>query len=291
VTPRSDTGAQRRAGWDDRPAAPPLPIGRRRPRAQDRSWERQADRCSCCPDETRCAQARRDCLPLPPSEPAMDTRLSATARRSAKTTSVDRIDRGHRRVYHVIGARMQASTTRSIQTWRRRMTTRRRWHPFRHRSGLQRSFRLIRAGIAVGGRPQTWMAIGSAVGHASSHRWSQARTRVGYRRRGRRQEQPGAGSAPEKSSAIQTKLSVGERNTLEIGAGVVLGALGVGFQMGQWPAWTALVAVGGYLTWSAAYAEATVQARRYRIGRSVLTRPNAGSAGSTPQPAQEHSPT
>ncbi len=177
---------------------------------------------------------------------------------------------------------MQISTTRSKQTWRKRMTAGQRWHPFAHRDSLQRSFRLVRVRLAVSARRQTWMAIGAAVGHASSHRWSQARTKVRYGRRGRRQELMSAGSTPEDSSATQTTLKASERNTLEIGAGVVLSVLGLGFQYGRWPAWTALVAGGGYVTWVALYAEATVQARRHRTGRSTRATPEATSGASTP---------
>ena len=62
--------------------------------------------------------------------------------------------------------------------------------------------------------------------------------------------------------ASHTGLQPGQRLTLEIGCWVVLTALGVGLQLGQWSAWTALVALGGYLAWVVLYSEATVQARR-----------------------------
>lgn len=69
--------------------------------------------------------------------------------------------------------------------------------------------------------------------------------------------------------SFQTTLNVGERNTLEIGACVVLSVLGLGFQLGQWPAWSALVAISGYLIWVTLYSEATVQVRRRRIGKNA----------------------
>jgi hypothetical protein len=54
-----------------------------------------------------------------------------------------------------------------------------------------------------------------------------------------------------------------ERVTLEIGSAVVLAALAMGLQIGEWPVWTAVFAVGGYFAWAIAYSEATVQARRW----------------------------
>lgn len=75
------------------------------------------------------------------------------------------------------------------------------------------------------------------------------------------------------SRSFQTTLNVGERNTLDIGAYVVLSVLGLGFQFGRWPAWTALVGISGYLIWVALYAEVTVQASRRRIGRNAARTP------------------
>ena len=69
--------------------------------------------------------------------------------------------------------------------------------------------------------------------------------------------------------AIQTTLKLRERNTLEIGACVVLMVLGLGFQLGRWPLWTALVAAGGYVAWVVLYAEVTVQAGRTHAGRNA----------------------
>jgi hypothetical protein len=60
----------------------------------------------------------------------------------------------------------------------------------------------------------------------------------------------------------------GERSTLEIGSGVVLGGLGVGLQLGRWPFWAALVAVAGYLAWVILYSEVSIQAKRRRSRRA-----------------------
>jgi hypothetical protein len=65
-----------------------------------------------------------------------------------------------------------------------------------------------------------------------------------------------------------TGFEPGELGTLEIGSGVVLGTLGVGLQLGRWPAWAALLAVGGYLTWVVAYSEVSLQAKRRRPRRA-----------------------
>lgn len=82
----------------------------------------------------------------------------------------------------------------------------------------------------------------------------------------------------------------GERVTLEIGSCIALSALGLGLTFGRWPAWSAAVAAGGYLTWVVIYSEATVQARRRRSGDRRLVLPDTASADPAPSPAQEHVP-
>jgi hypothetical protein len=42
--------------------------------------------------------------------------------------------------------------------------------------------------------------------------------------------------------------------------------MGLGFEVGNWPVWSAPVAVGGYLTWVVLYSEITVQTSRLRRG-------------------------
>ena len=81
-----------------------------------------------------------------------------------------------------------------------------------------------------------------------------------------------------------SRLAPGERNTLEIGSCLVLSVLGLGLQLGQWPAWSGLVAAAGYLGWVVLYAEVTVQARRRRQRFASPAISNAPA----PQPAHEH---
>ncbi len=69
--------------------------------------------------------------------------------------------------------------------------------------------------------------------------------------------------------AAPAGLEPGELTTLEIGSCVVLSTLGVGFQFGRWPAWAALLAVGGYFAWVVVYSEVTFQAKRSRPSQSV----------------------
>jgi hypothetical protein len=236
-------------------------------------------------------RARATVLPLPPQQSGNHAERSPPA----KTVRQDLASRPYRSRSHPRLCRrmaMQVATTRSKPSWSKPVSLPHGWQRLAHPEALQRSVRLVRTGIAVGGNRQTWIAIGAAVGHASSHEWSRARKRVGYRRRGRRPEVAGAGSAAENSTEVRTTLKVRERNTLEIGACIVLTSLGVGVQFGRWPEWSALVALGGYVTWVALYAEATVQARRHSIGTKdlVTPTPESTSAGSAPKPGQEHSP-
>jgi hypothetical protein len=57
-------------------------------------------------------------------------------------------------------------------------------------------------------------------------------------------------------------LEPAQRRTLEMGSCLVLGGLGVGFQLGGWPAWTLLAGAAIYLFWVVLYAEITVQKSR-----------------------------
>ena len=76
-------------------------------------------------------------------------------------------------------------------------------------------------------------------------------------------------------SPLGIHLNARERGTLEIGSAIVLGTLGAGLQVGQWPLWTALVALAGYLAWTVLYSEATIQATRWRwsAGASLPAEP------------------
>jgi hypothetical protein len=91
----------------------------------------------------------------------------------------------------------------------------------------------------------------------------------------------------ESSPIIDPELTRRERGTLDLGSGVVLGALGLGVQFGRWPAWTALIAVGGYLTWVVIYSEATVQAKRWHSANPAWPLPRARSEETAAAPTQE----
>jgi hypothetical protein len=66
------------------------------------------------------------------------------------------------------------------------------------------------------------------------------------------------------------ELDQRQRATLDIGSWLIMGTLGVGLQLGRWPAWSVLLATAGYLTWVLAYSEATVQFTRRRRGERSL---------------------
>jgi hypothetical protein len=93
-------------------------------------------------------------------------------------------------------------------------------------------------------------------------------------------------------------LEPAQRRTLEMGSCLVLGGLGVGFQLGGWPAWTLLAGAGIYLFWVVLYAEITVQKSRrlatWQAGRGPSATPvlawttSEPASGSMPQPAQEN---
>ena len=71
-------------------------------------------------------------------------------------------------------------------------------------------------------------------------------------------------------SAGRHNLERGQRATLDIGSWLVLGTLGLGLQVGHWPLWTVILALGGYALWVVAYSEATVQATRRQRGERAL---------------------
>ena len=94
-----------------------------------------------------------------------------------------------------------------------------------------------------------------------------------------------------KAKAAGTVFAPGEKSTLELGSCIVLSALGLGMQFGRWPVWSALVAVGGYLTWVVIYSEATVQARRRRALPRHPAPAALGSEETASSPPQEQIPT
>lgn len=87
-------------------------------------------------------------------------------------------------------------------------------------------------------------------------------------------------------SAKDPGYGAGERGTLEIASAVVLGGFGLGFQLGRWPAWSAVLAVVGYLAWVVVYSEVKVQTIRLRSARSAsldgacVIRPTGAAASS-----------
>ena len=81
-------------------------------------------------------------------------------------------------------------------------------------------------------------------------------------------------------------LEPAQRRTLEMGSCLVLGGLGVGFQLGGWPAWTLLAGAGIYLFWVVLYAEITVQKsrrlaawQRWKRSATPVARPDDLGAG------------
>ncbi len=79
----------------------------------------------------------------------------------------------------------------------------------------------------------------------------------------------------------------GEKGTLEVASGIVLGTLSLGVGFGRWPAWTALAAAAGYMLWVVAYAEATVQARRRWPQARHLALSSVGSQQPAATPPKE----
>jgi hypothetical protein len=73
-------------------------------------------------------------------------------------------------------------------------------------------------------------------------------------------------------SSAGTSLEPHQTFTLELGAVVVLTALGVGVQVGGWPLWSLFFAAAGYVCWVVMYSEATIQASRLRFHRRARRR-------------------
>lgn len=86
------------------------------------------------------------------------------------------------------------------------------------------------------------------------------------------------------------ELEPRQKLALEIGSCAVLSSLGLGLELGQWPGWSALVCIAGYLAWVVIYSEATVQTaireacrdatprtgqRRFRSSAPIRTAPAA----------------
>jgi hypothetical protein len=176
---------------------------------------------------------------------------------------------------------------RSRRSLPQRLAMGQRWRYVSGGAGLKRYVRVVQSGWDSTIKHSVWVAARAAFRDASSRSRAFRQRRI-RRSRGRQLEPALAvPSSQQPDAASDARLAPGERGTLEVGSGVVLGALGVGLQFGRWPAWTALVAVGGYLTWVVIYSEATVQTRRWRSGDRRLARPATSSAKATPAPAHE----
>jgi hypothetical protein len=174
----------------------------------------------------------------------------------------------------------------SRRTAHRGISIRGRWRIYRRGASRRRSARLVRTGFSSTVGHSVLRAAGTALRSASSRSYRLGRRHLDRARRiqlgaakrvARHQSQP----------TIDPGLTRGERGTLDVGSAVVLGALGLGVQFGRWPAWTALIAVGGYLTWVVMYSEATVQARRWRSANRTWPLPRTRSEKTAPAPAQE----
>lgn len=178
-----------------------------------------------------------------------------------------------------------------------RMNARYPWRSVAHRIDVPRPLRIVRACVAIGRRRRDWLAIGAAVGSASSRRLSQAGERFSFAARGGLGKDELAGSNRMVSSPVAASLKPAQRRTLEAGSCVVLGGLGFGFQLGSWPIWTFLAGIGIYAAWVVLYAEITVQTTRhpglwkprrwYRRGRSRGRARVALASDSMPKPAHE----
>jgi len=182
--------------------------------------------------------------------------------------------------------RAMVRLNRSRRTAHRGISIRGRWRIYRRGTSRKRPVHLVRAGVSSTLGHSVLRAAGAALRRASSRSYKLGRSHLERARRirlgavaraSRRQSQP----------AIDPGFTRGERGTLDIGSAVVLGALGLGVQFGRWPAWSALIAVGGYLTWVVMYSEATVQARRWRSANPAWPSPPARSEKTAPAPAQE----
>ena len=149
--------------------------------------------------------------------------------------------------------------------------------------GLTRYVHVVRPSFGTKRRRPASVALRAALQQA----WSRPRLLRG------RSGAPAAGLPcdttlvpphPQRNSAREPGFAPGERGTLELGSVVVLGALGLGIQFGRWSAWSALIAIGGYLTWVVTYSEVTVQAGRLRSRDRSRSRPGSLSADAPPLP-------
>ena len=165
---------------------------------------------------------------------------------------------------YVAGGVDDASCSEGRQPDKRaRMRARYTWRWFAHRIDVPRRLGVVRACVAIGRRTD-WLAIGAAVGNASSRRLSQAGKHFRFASRIDRTKGEIHALNPVLSSAAPATLASAQRRTIDVGSWVVLSALGFGFQLGSWPVWMFLALIGIYGVWIVLYAEITVQATRPR---------------------------
>jgi hypothetical protein len=176
--------------------------------------------------------------------------------------------------------------SRSKRSLHRGLAIGRRWRVMSRGTGLKRCVHVVQTGLSSTVRHSVWLAAGAALRKASSRSNALRHHDIG-RARALELDAIKPPSSRETGPKADPGLAPGERGTLDVGSGVVLGALGVGVQFGRWPAWTALIAVGGYLTWVVIYSEATVQARRWRSANPAWRLPRARSKETAPAPAHE----
>jgi len=205
-------------------------------------------------------------------------------------------------IYVVEGKKMQVAFRFSRRTKKQRMSARHRWQSFTKRAGmLRRTWGPVWVCAAIGRRQREWLTIGGAIESASARRRVQTPRRVSIAARGQRAKRDTRGPDARRSSLVPVRLEPAQRRTLEVGSCFVLSGLGLGFQLGSWPAWSIVAAAGFYVGWVVLYAEITVQAKRrpalwqrWQWRRPLRPRGRATlqmASASAPQPAQEQSPT
>ncbi len=149
-------------------------------------------------------------------------------------------------------------SSRKKSTWVR---VRHSWRSFGRPPDMPPPFQAVRAGVALGRSRKAMLAIGASVGNASSRRLRQAGRSVRIAARDARDKRDIGRSRRNLTSPALIRLQPGQRRTLEVGSCVVLSGLGLGLQLGGWPAWTFPAGIGVYLAWVVLYAEVTVQAK------------------------------
>jgi hypothetical protein len=142
-------------------------------------------------------------------------------------------------------------------------STRYRWTRLRDAQGLKRYLIVVGARFGSDVRRPAWIAVAGAFRGASSSyaalQKSCGRPMQALKWRAGIKSPTRTNARPEDSA-----LKPAERRTIELGSCVVLSMLGLGLEVGSWPAWSAPVAIGGYLTWVVVYSEITVQTGRMR---------------------------